>query len=160
MLWNKTLHQLAECKFGKSMKLNTPWPLEEIEGQSWFEVEPVWALEAFCSTWSKNIHADEKWKEKHCITNKQKLEWIEAYVERETTWARTWVEDPETAIQQEQEDIRTDERWDRLPNSLKKQLRRCLLVSEILSVIMRVQAMRRIGIISMAESKQSWACWA
>jgi len=51
------------------------------------------------------IHAAEKKRETHFLSNQEKEQRIEIYVERETAVARKWVEDAETAIKQKQEDM-------------------------------------------------------
>jgi len=50
-----------------------------------------------------------KWRETHFVNNKEKEKWIEDYVDRETAEARKRVEDAETAITQEQDDMRNAE---------------------------------------------------
>jgi len=45
----------------------------------------------------------------HCSSNEQKEQWIEDYVDREAAVARKRVEDPATAIEQQQEDMRKAE---------------------------------------------------
>jgi len=47
----------------------------------------------------------ERRQETNIVNNKEKDEWIEEYVERETTVAKPRVEDAEAAVEQEQEDI-------------------------------------------------------
>jgi len=51
-----------------------------------------------------------KSQETHLITNDEKEKWIEDYAEIETTVATKWVEDAETAIDQEQDDMRNAEK--------------------------------------------------
>jgi len=46
----------------------------------------------------------------HFISNKEKAKWIEDYVEREPSVAGKQVEDAETAIQQQQDDMRNAEK--------------------------------------------------
>ena len=46
----------------------------------------------------------------HILSNEEKKTWIEDYLERETAVAKTRVEDAETAIQQEQDDMRNVEK--------------------------------------------------
>jgi len=48
----------------------------------------------------------EKRREIHFLSNKEKEQWIEDYFEREPAVARKRVEDAESAVQQEQEDIK------------------------------------------------------
>jgi hypothetical protein len=54
---------------------------------------------------SKKKLAAEKRREMHSFRNADKEKWIEDYVERETAGARKWVDDPEVAVQQEQDDM-------------------------------------------------------
>jgi len=54
---------------------------------------------------SKKKLAAEKTRETHFVSNEEKEQWIEDYVERETAVARKRVEDAETAIKQRQEDM-------------------------------------------------------
>jgi len=51
------------------------------------------------------VLAEKRW-ESHCLSNEEKEEWIEDYVDRETAVARKRVQDADTAIIQEQEDMR------------------------------------------------------
>jgi len=57
------------------------------------------------SLWSKKKLVPEKKQATHILSNEEKEQWIEDYVERETALARKRVEDAETAIKQKQEDI-------------------------------------------------------
>jgi hypothetical protein len=54
---------------------------------------------------SKQKLAVEKRRETHILSNAEKEEWIEDYVERETAGARKRVENAEAAVQQEQDDM-------------------------------------------------------
>ena len=54
---------------------------------------------------SKKKFAAEKRREMHFLSNQEKEKWIEDYVERETAGARKRVEDPEAAVQQEQDNM-------------------------------------------------------
>jgi len=54
---------------------------------------------------SKKTLTVEKKRETHFLSNEEKEQWIEDYVERETAVARKRVEDAETAIKQRQEDM-------------------------------------------------------
>jgi hypothetical protein len=47
----------------------------------------------------------EKRRETHMLSNEEKEPWIEDYVEGETAGARKRVEDAETAVQREQDDM-------------------------------------------------------
>jgi len=46
----------------------------------------------------------------HFSSNKEKEKWIDDYVDTETTVARKWVEDTETPIKQQQEDMRNPQK--------------------------------------------------
>jgi hypothetical protein len=54
---------------------------------------------------SKKKLAAEKRRETHFFSNQETEKWIEDYVERETAGARKRVEDPEAAVQQEQDNM-------------------------------------------------------
>jgi hypothetical protein len=51
----------------------------------------------------------QKQQETHFGSNNGKEQWIEDYVERETAGARKQVEDPEAAVEHEQEHMKHDE---------------------------------------------------
>jgi len=53
-----------------------------------------------------------KCQETHLLSNQEKEQWIEDYVEREIAVARKQVEDAEAAIKQVQDDMRNPERRD------------------------------------------------
>ena len=67
--------------------------------------ERLRALGALRSLRSKQKLAAEKRRETHFLSNEEKEQWIEHYVERETAGARKRVEDAEAAVQQEQDDM-------------------------------------------------------
>ena len=69
------------------------------------EADRVRALGALHSLRSKKQLAAEKKRETHVLSNEEKEQWIEDYVERETAVARKRVEDAETAIKQKQDDM-------------------------------------------------------
>jgi len=75
------------------------------EGKSCFEAARVRAVGVLCSLRSKKKFAAEKRREMHFLSNQEKEKWIEDYVERETAGARKRVEDPEAAVQHEQDDM-------------------------------------------------------
>jgi hypothetical protein len=58
---------------------------------------------------SEKTLAAERRQETNFLNYKEKEKWMEGYVERETTVARKQVEDAETAVKQEPEDIRSAE---------------------------------------------------
>ena len=73
------------------------------EGKSGLAAERVRALGALHSLRSKKKLAAEKRRETHFLSNEEKEQWIENYVERETAVATKRVQDAEAAVQQEQE---------------------------------------------------------
>jgi len=101
----KNLSPLLAGKYGKSTKQSTRRCQQANEGKSGLEAERVRALGVLRSLRSKKKLAAEKKRETHFLTNEEKQQWIEDYVERETVVARKRVEDAETAIKQRQEDM-------------------------------------------------------
>jgi len=101
----KNLSPLPAGKYGKSTKQSTQRRHQANEGKSGLEAERVRALRALRSLRSKKKLAAEKNRETHFLSNEEKEQWIEDYVERETAVARKRVEDAETAIKQRQEDM-------------------------------------------------------
>ena len=69
--------------------------------------ERVRAFGALRRVWSKMKLAAKKQQEMYYLCNEEKEKWIEDYVERETTMGRKWVENAESAITKEQDDLRT-----------------------------------------------------
>jgi len=69
------------------------------------EADRVQALGALRSLRSKKKLAVEEKRETHFLSNEEKEQWIEDYVEKETAVARKRVEDAETAIKQKQQDM-------------------------------------------------------
>jgi hypothetical protein len=65
----------------------------------------VRALGALRSLRNKKKLALKKWQETHFWNNEEKEKWIQDYVERETAVARKRIEEAETAVQQEQDDM-------------------------------------------------------
>jgi len=104
------LSALPARKYGKSTKQSPPWGHQANEGKSGSEAERVRALGALRSLRSKQKLAAEKTQETHFLSDEDKEQWIEDYVERETAVARKRVEDAETAIKQKQEAIRNVEK--------------------------------------------------
>jgi len=121
----KNLLPLPAGKYGKSTEYSTPRPNQANNGKSGFEVERVGELGALRSIRSAKKLSVEKRLDTHFLINKEKAKWIEDYEDRDTAAARKRVQDAETAIMQEKEDMRNVERRDQQPQSLKKQLRRC-----------------------------------
>jgi len=97
-------------KYGKSTKRSTWQRHQANKGNSGLEGERVWALGALRGLRSNKLLAAGKWQETHFLSDKPKEKCIEDYVERETAAARKRVEDAETAIQQEQDDMRNAEK--------------------------------------------------
>jgi len=69
------------------------------------EAERVRTLGTLRRSRSKKKLAAEKRRETHFLSNDDTEKWIEDYVERETTGARKRVEDAESAVQQEQDNM-------------------------------------------------------
>ena len=97
---------LPAGRYSKLMKRSTQWYHQANEGKSGLETERVRALGALRSLRSKKKLVAEKRREIHFLSNKEKEQWIEDYFEREPAVARKRVEDAESAVQQEQEDIK------------------------------------------------------
>jgi len=75
------------------------------KGNSGLEVEWVQVLGAVRSLQSKTkLSAEKRWQT-HFLSHEEKARWIEDYVERETAVGRKRVEDAETVIRQEQENM-------------------------------------------------------
>jgi len=62
-------------------------------------------MAALRSLRSKMDLAAEKRRETHFLSNQEKGNWIEDYLENETAGAGKQVEDEEAAVQQEQQDM-------------------------------------------------------
>ena len=102
----KNLSPLPAREYSKSTKHLTRRPHQANDGKRGLEAEWVRALEALRSMQSKKKLAVGKERETHFLSNNAKKKWIEDYAERETAAARQQVEDAETAIKQEQDDMR------------------------------------------------------
>jgi len=94
----------------KSTNQSTPQCHQENERKRDFEAECVRALEALWSLWSKMKLSAVKWWDTHCSSNKDEEKSIKDYVDRETVVATKWVEDTETTMMQEQEDMKNAEK--------------------------------------------------
>jgi len=106
----KNLSPLLAGIYGTSSECST-WRHHQVnEGMSCLEGESVWALGALRSLWWKKKSVAGTWREMHLSSNEQKEEWVEDYVDRVTAVARKWVEDAETALKQQQEDMRNAEK--------------------------------------------------
>jgi len=79
------------------------------EGKSSLDGKAVRAFPALHSVWSKKRLVPKKQREKHYMSDEEKQQWIQHYVERETAGAWKWVEDAEAPITQEQDDTETAE---------------------------------------------------
>jgi len=101
----KNFLPLPAGRDGKSTKRSTQRCHQANEGKTGFEAERVRALGALRSSRSKTKLAAEKWQETHFLSNEEKENWIEDYVEWQTAGARKRAEDAEAAVQQEQDDM-------------------------------------------------------
>jgi hypothetical protein len=101
----KIFSRLLEGRYGKSTKRSIQRRHHLKEGKSGLEEERIRALGALRSLRSKMKLAAEKLRETHCVSNEEKEQWIQDYVDRETAGARKRVEDAEAAVQQEQDDM-------------------------------------------------------
>jgi len=105
----KNISQLPAGKYGKL----TNWPTrrrhQANEGKSGFDAKRVQARGALLSLRSKEKLAAERRQETNILNTKEKEKWIKDYIERETAVARNRVEDAETAIKQEQDDMKCAE---------------------------------------------------
>jgi len=102
---NKNFSPLPSGRYSKSTKRSTKRHQPANEGKSGFEAARVRALGAWGSLRSKKELAAEERRETHFLSNEDKANWIEDYVERETAVARKRVENAEAAVQQEQDDM-------------------------------------------------------
>jgi len=101
----KNLSPLSPGKYGKSTNHCTPRCHHVNEGKSDFEADRVWAPGALPSLRSKKKLVVGKRRQIDFLPNKEMEKWIEDYVERETAAALKRVEDTETAIKHEEEDM-------------------------------------------------------
>jgi len=102
----KNISPLSAGRSGKLMKRSTQRRLQANEGKRGLVAETVRTHVALRSSRSKEEHAAEKRRETHFLSNEEKEQWIEDYVERETAVARKRVEDADAVVQQEQEDMK------------------------------------------------------
>jgi len=101
----KDLSPLPAGKYGKSRKHST-WRCHQANtGKSGLEAERIRVLGALCSIRSKKKLVAEKRREMHFLSNEEREKWIEDYVERETAVARQQVQDAETAVMQQQQNM-------------------------------------------------------
>jgi len=101
----RILSQLPADTHGKLTMHSTWWCHQATSDKFGFEAESVRALGALPSLRSNNKHAAEKQQEMQFLSKADKEQWFDDYVERETAGARKRVDDAETAIKQEQEDM-------------------------------------------------------
>jgi len=104
--WKKNFLPLPAGRYGKLTHRSTQQRHQANEGKSSLEPERVLALGALRTLRSNKKLAAKKWRETHFLSNKEKEQWIEDYVERETSGARQRVQDAAAAVQQEQEDMK------------------------------------------------------
>jgi len=102
----KYLSPFPAGKYGSSTKLSTRRRHHTNKGNSGLEAERVRALGALGSLRLTKKLSAEKRQKTHLLSNDEKDNWIEYYVDRETVVARKRVQDAETAIMQEQEHMR------------------------------------------------------
>ena len=145
MLCKRTFRHYRQANFCKWMKLSTIHCHQANKRKCGLEAEWLWALGALCRLRYKKKLAAGKCQETHLLSNQEKEQWIEDYVEREIAVARKQVEDAEAAIKQVQDDMRNPERRDWQPPHLKQHWRRCWMPSEIAWAILQVLTMRRMG---------------
>ena len=101
----KNLPPLLAGRNGKSTKSSTQQRHQANEGKSGFDAERVRALGALRSLRTKKRLAAEKRRETHFLSNEENEKWLQDFVERETAGSRKRVEDAETAVQQEQDNV-------------------------------------------------------
>jgi len=97
---------LPVLRYGKSTNWSTQWCHQGNEGKSRLEAERVRVHGALQSLGSKMKLAVQTPQETHFLSNEENEKWIEDYVEIETAGARKRVEDAESAVQQEQDDMK------------------------------------------------------
>jgi hypothetical protein len=90
---------------GKSTKRATQRHHQTNEGKSGLQAKRVRALGALRSLRSKKKLVAEKRRETHFLSHEEKEKSIEDFVDRATAGARKRYEDPEAAVQQEQDDM-------------------------------------------------------
>ena len=105
----KNVSSVPDGKYGKSTNRSTQRCHQPNEGKIGFDAERVQALGALRSMRSKKKLATERRQETNFLNDKENEKWIRNYMERATTVARKRVEDAETAIKQEQGDMRSAE---------------------------------------------------
>jgi len=107
---NKNISSLPAGKYLKSTKQSTRQHHQANKGNFRLEAERVRTLGALRSLWSKEKLLVEKRWDKQFLNNTEKVKYIENYVDRETTVARTRVQDAEIVIMREQDDMKNVEK--------------------------------------------------
>jgi len=92
---------LPQGKYGKSTKQSTRRRQQANQGKRGLVAERDRALGALHSLRSKKKLGAENRQEMHFLSNEEKEQWIEDFVERETAVARKRVQETETAIMQD-----------------------------------------------------------
>jgi len=105
----KNFSSLPAATYRKSTKISRHRRHHANEANSGLEAERVRVLGALHSLRSKKKLLAEKWQETHILSNDEKENWIKDYVERETAVAGKGVQDAETAIMRELNDMTTAE---------------------------------------------------
>jgi hypothetical protein len=90
---------------GKLTKRSTQWHHQAYEAKRGLEAVRVSAVGALRSFRSKMELVEETQRETHFLSNEENEKWIEDYFERETAVVRKRVEDAETAVHQQQDDM-------------------------------------------------------
>jgi len=105
----KNLWPLPAGKYYESTKKSTQRHHQAIKSKSGLETETVPALGPLRSLRSEKKLSTEKQQDTQCSRSEENEQSIEDYVDRETAVARKRVQDPETAIMQEQDLMRNVE---------------------------------------------------
>jgi hypothetical protein len=101
----RNFRPLLEGRYRKSKKWSKQRRHHTNQDKNGFEPERIRALGAWRSLRSKKKLVVEKRQEMYFLCNKEKENWIEDYMERETAGARKQVEDAEAAVPEEQDDM-------------------------------------------------------
>jgi len=106
----RNLSPLPAGKYRKLTQRSTAQGHRADKGKRGLEAEQVRAIRALCGMRSENKLEVGKQQETDFVSNEQKKKWIEDYVETKTAVATKQVEDAETAINPEQDDMRNAEK--------------------------------------------------
>ena len=101
----KNFSPLPAGSYCKLTKRSTQQSHQANKGKSGLKGRRVRALGALLSLRSNMKLAVEKPRETHFLSNEEKVQCIEDYVERDTAGASKRVEDAEAAVEQEQDDM-------------------------------------------------------